>query len=194
MKRNKIAKEEVKNTTTGLPDMTRSVQGSIDRINETPDNQKLITKHSISLVVNEKLIFQLEDLTNKFKGKTKAYFTYPSKVQLFETGCLFVEHLYKDKNQYHIAPPDFIKHIGRKGRRPVSPEHEERKGNGQTLYLNINSDILDSYYNIIYSFLKLKEDIGNQYYSPAFFFKDFIDILEKHFTALCKYEKDHPRQ
>ena len=47
--------------------------------------------------------------------------------------------------------------------------------------------------DIIFSFLKEKNDIGNEYYSASFFFYDFFKILDDNFEKLCKYEIENPR-
>jgi hypothetical protein len=189
----KSNKLEVKDEEFTLHIATSEEQKNIDIIN-APSSLKTNARHSMSLVVNQKLILEFEELLNKFKSKTKAYFTYSSKIQLFETGCLFLKEQMQSKGNYEEAPKDFIKYISRKGKRPTSPEHQERKGNSKSMFLTISEDSFDIYYNLVYSFLNEKKDIANQYYSTSYFFKDFLDMLNKDFKGLCKYEKDNPRE
>ena len=189
--KNKKTKTEIKDETVSFNPFVASTADKIKAIKTKTDTEA--AKHSISLSVNEDLIIKFEELLNSFKGVTKAFFTYPSKVQLFETGCHFLkEHLSK-KKQYKIAPEQFIKYIGRKGKRPSSPEHEIRKGNAKPLYLTVDNEVYDIYYNLIYSFLIKKDDIANPYYSSAYYFKDFIELLTDNFDALCKYEIRNPK-
>lgn len=189
----KTQKIEVQDEEFTLPVKRSAEQEHIDIIN-APSSLKSNVKHSISLVVNQKLILEFEELLNNFKNKTKAYFTYSSKVQLFETGCLFLKEQMQSKGNYMEAPKDFIKYISRKGKRPTSPDHQERKGDSKSMFLTISEESFDIYYNLVYSFLTEKKDIANQYYSTSYFFKDFLDILNKDFKGLCKYEKDNPRK
>lgn len=170
-----------------------TAQQDIDKINSVDEKDKN-SKHALNLVVNKKLILKFEQLLGRFKKKTNAYFTYPSKVHLFETGCYFLRSLMTENNTYHTAPKAFIKHIGRKGKRPYTDEHNERKGNSRPMYLTVDTEVSEIYYNLIYSFLRSKDDIGSQVYSTSYFFKDFIELLSTNYHELCAFESKNPRE
>lgn len=199
----KFKKEEVIDEETSGPPINPTL-AKIQQIN-SPVKKELVVeeivpvkeslnRQSINLVVNPKLIFQFEEILNKFKGATEAYFTYPSKVQLFETGCSFLEDNFKSRSIYSKAPANFVKFISRKGKRPQSDERDMRKGSGKAMFLNLTANTIDIYYNLIFSFLKEKNDVGNEYYSASYFFYDFVTLLDSHFDSLCQYENDNPRE
>ena len=209
MSKRKIKKEEVVDVETTGPPINPAL-ADIQKINTPKKSEPTIetapkveipirssdeptTRQSINLVVNPNLIFQFEQILNKFKGKTEAYFSYPSKVQLFETGCIYLEKNFKEKGMYFDAPNKFVLFVSRKGKRPQSEERDVRKGSGKAMFLNLTPDTITIYYNLIYSFLKDKNDIGNEYYSASYFFFDFVNLLENNFEALCQYERDFPR-
>lgn len=189
--KNKKTKTEIKDETVSFNPLAGS--STADKINAIKNTDIEPSKHSISLSVNENLILRFEELLNSFKGVTKAFFTYPSKVQLFETGCHFLKNHLSEKKQYKDAPEQFIKYIGRKGKRPSSPEHEIRKSNAKPLYLTVDNEVYTIYYDLIYSFLSKKGDIANPYYSSAYYFKDFIELLADNFEGLCQYEIKNPK-
>ena len=188
-------KEKVIDIETTPPPVNK-VLSDIRKINEPVDvneGQDDI-KQAVNLAVNKNLIIRFEELLNRFKGKTKAYFTYPSKVQLFETGCAFLKHRYTSNGIYHSAPANFKKFISRKGKRPKSDEHEVRKGNNKAMYLTISEETFETYYNLIFSFLRDRNDIGSEYYSSSYFFYDFVIQLEELFEELCQFEINFPRE
>lgn len=150
-------------------------------------------KQGISFVINPELIIEFEELYNRFRKKTQAYFTYSSKAQLFEVGCIFLEKQYKSKRKFKKAPEKFIAFITRKGKRTAGNQHELRKGSGKAMFISIEADIVQTYYDIIYTFMNQKGDIGNESYSTSYFFYDFLTLLNENFDDFCKYETDNPK-
>ncbi len=167
---------------------TQSHIEAINNHNETPLNDR----SALNLTVNADLILAFEVLLNNFKQKTKAYFTYNGKTQLFVTGCRFIKHQQQEQGIFEKAPAAFIQMITRKGRRPQSEQQYIRKGNPKVMYLNLDTDTYHSYFDIMYSFLKARSEQGSNVYSTSYFFKDFLDTLQNDFNALCAYEKAFP--
>ena len=95
---------------------TKSTQEKINAIQDV----QTFSKKQLNLVVNPKITLELDKLLVKFKEVTEAYFTYPTKVQLFETGCYFLKEHFTNKKEYHVAPKPFLKNISRKGKRRSS--------------------------------------------------------------------------
>tara|TARA_R110000764_G_scaffold51186_2_gene112202 strand:+ start:364 stop:1029 length:666 start_codon:yes stop_codon:yes gene_type:complete len=150
-----------------------------------------INKRQLRLVVSKDHITQFEDLFKRFVEQTETYWVNTSRVHIFVLGTLYLKQKYTTTKTYHEAPTDFIKFISRKGNRLKSPESTLRKMEATPMFFEMDPEIFQAYFSVIYSFLLSKNDEHNLSYSASYFFKDFIDLLENSFKSFCNFGKNN---
>ncbi len=154
-----------------------------------PSKTEVKTKKHLRLVVSKDHITDFETLFKRFVEETETYWVNTSRVHLFVLGTLYLEQKYKKANTYHEAPEDFVKFISRKGNRQKSEESTLRKTEATPMFFEVNPEVFQAYYSIIYSFLLTKNDAHNLSYSASYFFKDFLDLLQNSFKSFCTFGK-----
>ena len=147
------------------------------------------TKKHLRLVVSKEQFNEFEALFKRFVEETETYWVNTSRVHIFVLGTLFLEKKYIKANTYFEAPDDFITFISRKGNRPKSEESTLRKLEPTPMFFEVDAHVFQSYFNIIYSFLLIKDDVHNLSYSAPYFFKDFLEQLQNSFKAFCTFGK-----
>lgn len=146
-------------------------------------------KRQLRLVVSKDHITEFEALFKRFVEQTETYWVNTSRVHIFVLGTLYLKQKYTTAKTYHEAPADFIQFISRKGNRLKSPESTLRKMEATPMFFEMDPEIFQAYFSIIYSFLLSKNNEHNLSYSASYFFKDFIDLLENSFKSFCNFGK-----
>ncbi len=146
-------------------------------------------KKQLRLVVSKDHIAEFEALFKRFVEQTETYWVNTSRVHIFVLGTLYLKQKYTTAKTYHEAPADFIKFISRKGNRLKTPEATLRKTAATPMFFEMDPEIFQAYFSVIYSFLLSKNDEHNLSYSASYFFKDFIDLLDNSFKSFCNFGK-----
>lgn len=144
-------------------------------------------KKHLRLVVSNELVVDFEAFFKRFVEETETYWVNTSRVHIFVLGTRYLEQKYKKANTYHKAPEDFIKFISRKGNRAKTDESTKRKLNPVPMFFEVSSDVFQTYFDIIYSFLLKNNDVHNTSYSASYFFQDFVDLLDNSFKSFATY-------
>jgi len=151
------------------------------------DTTDVKAKKHLRLVVSSAHIMEFETLFKRFVEETQTYWVNTSRVHIFVLGTLYLKQKYTRDKIYHQAPEEFITFISRKGNRLKSPEATLRKTDAKPLFFEMDPEIFQAYFSIIYSFLLNKDDVHNLSYSASYFFKDFINQLNGSFKAFCGF-------
>lgn len=172
----KVEKPEEQKTTR--PARTRSTRRT------SPKEPKDTGFQILRMLLPVTEIARFSDICIRFQGEVKN-FAFSKQSDYFEAFIDFVANKYQTSKLYSEAPDDFIKYIQRKGVRPNMPD----LGPKEVFYLRPSNSRYKKYLDILYSFLQKYGDVMDPLYSTTYFFKDFLNIVEKDLDKIIKLHK-----
>lgn len=157
--------------------------------NDSKDDSQQVSLHkSLNLYIRQKDLTKFNRLFERYAQSTGNFNFSSSRPSFFSLGVNFLTYFFKKANLLIDAPGGFPDFISRPGRR-VATDRTVSTDKKTHLSLKIPAEDYDSYIDLIYSFLKQKNDVHNMRYSPAYFFPDFLKLLQKNFRSFCSWGK-----
>lgn len=133
----------------------------------------------------------LNDLEIAYIIQTKN--TKASYTTLFKVMIDFMVSEYNSNEMFLEAPEEFIEQYSRLGRRKRSSNTIDKE-NKENLFVRINEDYFKKFNDLLFSFLKSKNQENNQNYNYSYFVTDLINYASdnnKKFSVFSKKNKEY---
>lgn len=168
-----------------------NISKAAEAFNSEEPEEKIVTEKNYE----KSITFSIhKELSNTFHSLFKQYeiaifdhnYEIIDQKQFFTTVISFYVDILKEQKDFKIAPEGFLKSVTRKGRRATTDRTRKLEDRSH-LFLGITKNTYDDYFNIMFSFIKMNNDLDPTVFSTSYFFYDLVDFITENIEEIIKY-------